>query len=127
MLDLLILVFVAWAAYHIGVSVTAWRLRDLVYKEAKQRGLVSKKDQELFEGEEQKKPEVHKLWAEQVKDILYLYELDKNTFICQANTVEELASLALKYKNIKYASVMLNEEVYAFVNGTAKTAEEVLK
>lgn len=127
MLELIILVFVAYAAYNIGVSVTAWRLRDLVYKEAKQRGLVTKKDQELFESKEQKKPEVHKLWAEQVKDILYLYELDKNTFICQANTVEELASLALKYKNIKYASVMLNEEVYAFVNGTAKTVEEVLK
>jgi len=127
MLELIILVFVAWVGYNIGVSVTAWRLRDVVYKEAKARGLVSKEHQELFEGEKKKTPEVHKLWAEQVKDILYLYELDKNTFICQANTIEELASLALKYKNIKYASVMLNEEVYAFVNGTAKSAEEVLK
>ena len=75
----------------------------------------------------EEKPRVNKLWAEKIQDMLYLYEEDKKTFICQAKTIEELATLALKYKNIKYASVMIEEEVYAFVNGTAKSAEEILK
>lgn len=124
MLELLILIFVAWAGYNIGVSVTAWRLRDLVYKEAKARGIVSKKDQELFEGNS--KPKVSKLWVEKIHDVMYLYDIE-NEFICQANSLEELAKLALKYKNIKYASVMNGDDVFAFIDGTVKSAKEVIK
>lgn len=120
MLELLILVFVAWAAYNIGVSVTAWRLRDIVYKEAKEKGLVSKEHQELFEGEKQKKPKVHKLWAEQVHDILYLYDTDKNAFICQAATVDELAKLAKQYKQIEHAVVVYDKRVFTFLDGLSK-------
>mgnify|MGYP000258139219 CR=1 FL=1 len=127
MLDLLILIFVAWAAYNIGVSVTAWRLREFVYKEAKARGMVSKEHQELFEGQKEEKPKVSQLWIEKVQDIMYLYEKDTDDFVCQANTLEELANLALKYKNIKYASVMNGDDVFAFVNGSVKTSEEILK
>ena len=125
MLELLILVFVAWAGYNVGVSVTAWRLRDLVYKEAKARGMVSKEDQELFEPKDTK-PNVSQLWIEKIHDIMYLYDKE-NEFICQANTLEELAKLALKYKNIKYASVLNGDDVYAFVNGSVKSSEEILK
>jgi hypothetical protein len=126
MLELLILVFVAWAAYNVGVSVTAWRLRDLVYKEAKARGMVTKADQELFEGQKEKQEvNVTQLIVEKVKDVLYLYERDTDNFVCQGATLEELATLAQKYKNIKYAAVLCGNEIYAFVNGTVKTEKEV--
>jgi hypothetical protein len=124
MLELIIVAFFVYVGYQVGVSVTAWRLRDIVYKEAKARGMVSKEDQILFEGED--KPRVSKLWIEKVHDILYLYDTE-DTFICQATSLEELAKLALKYKNIKYASVMNGEDIFAFVDGKVKSAKEILK
>lgn len=125
MLELLILVFVAYTAYNIGVSVTAWRLRDIIIKEAKKEGIVVDNEYNIIETEENK-PKVSKLWIEKVHDILYLYDTE-DTFICQASTMEELASLALKYKDIKYASVLNGDDVYAFINGTVKSSNDILK
>lgn len=125
MLELLILVFVAYAAYNLGVSVTAWRLKDIIIKEARKEGIVVDDEYNIIEREENK-PKVSKLWIEKVHDILYLYDTE-DTFICQANTMEELAKLALKYKDIKYASVLNGDDVYAFINGTVKSSNEILK
>lgn len=116
-----------YVGYQIGVSLTAWRLRDIIYKEAKARGMVSKDEEKLFdefaEEEEVKepvKPNVFKLFVEKAQDTLYLYDHDANTFVCQAKTMEELASLALKYKNIKYAAVLDGDNTYMFVDGSVK-------
>lgn len=125
MLELLILVFVAYAAYNLGVSVTAWRLKDIIIKEARKEGIIVDDEYNIIETEENK-PKVSKLWIERVHNILYLYDTE-DTFICQANTVEELAKLALKYKDIKYASVLNGDDVYAFINGTVKSSNEILK
>lgn len=40
------------------------------------------------------------LYVEKHGDILYLYEGENNTFVCQGKTVEELKENALKYRNI---------------------------
>ena len=48
------------------------------------------------------------------------YERDKDRFICQAKTLEELATLSLKYENVKYAAVLHGDNVVAFVNGEVK-------
>lgn len=119
MIDILFIVFVAIVAYNMGVSVTAWRLRDLIYKEAKSRGLVTEEEQEILEPKTS--ATVFKLWVEKVNDILYLYDHEKDLFICQATTIDELAKLALEYKNIKYAAVIMDDQAYAFVNGVVKT------
>ncbi len=121
MLELIIIGFVFWIGYQIGMSVTAYRLRDLVYKEAKRRGLIKEVDQAMEE------LTVAQLVVEKANNVLYLYDRDDNTFVCQGSTLEELASLAMKYKNIKYAAVMIDKEIYAFVNGTVKSEKEVLR
>jgi hypothetical protein len=54
---------------------------------------------------------------------MYLYEYEANTFICQGKTLGELARLAQKYKNIKYAIVQHNEEMLVFVDGDVKERE----
>ena len=125
MLELIIIAFIFWAGYNIGQMVLSWQLRDVIRTEARNHGIDV--DDEFNIRTKDNKPKVLKLWVEKIHNVLYLYEDDKKTFICQATTVEELASLALKYKNIKYASVMVEEEVYAFVNGSAKPASEILK
>ena len=123
MLELIIIGLVFWLGYQIGMSVTAYRLRFLVYKEAKRKGLLKEMDLSL----EEEIPVVNQLVVEKANNILYLYNKEDKTFICQATTLSELAKLAKQYKNIKYAAVVDGDDVYAFVNGLVKPAEEVLK
>jgi hypothetical protein len=120
MLEIIILGLVFWIGYEVGVGVTAYRLRHLVYKEAKRVGLI--KEIELEE-----EPIVEQLYIEKTNDILYLYSQEDKTFLCQAKTVDELATLAKKYNNVKYAAVMIGEEIYAFVDGKVKTEKEIIK
>jgi hypothetical protein len=122
MLELIIIGFIFWLGYQVGVNVTAYRLRYLVYAEAKRRGLVKEVDLELEE-----EPTVMQLFVEKANNTLYLYDKCDNTFVCQGSTLEELATLAKKYKNIDYAAVMIDKEIYAFVDGTVKSEQEVLR
>jgi hypothetical protein len=69
-------------------------------------------------------PHVFKLFIESEQNILYLYEYEKNEFVCQANTVEDLAVLAQKCKNIEYAAVLYGDESLMFINGTVKRKNE---
>ena len=122
MLEIIIIGFIFWIGYQIGMSVTAYRLRYLIYKEARHRGLVKEIDIDLEE-----EHIVTQLFVEKANNIFYLYTKDDNTFVCQGSTLEELATLAKKYKNIKYAAVMIDKEIYAFVDGVVKSEQEVLR
>lgn len=70
------------------------------------------------------KPHVFKLFIEEEHDNLYLYEYEKNEFVCQAKTVTELATLAKEYNKITYAAVLYKEDCIMFVNGTVKEVNE---
>ena len=70
------------------------------------------------------KPHVFKLFIETNQGMLYLFDYDKNEFVCQANTVEDLAKLAKEYKNIQYAAVLHGEQTYMFINGDVKIKDE---
>lgn len=129
MIELLVLIAVAVAAYKLGVYVTAWQLRHLVYKEAKELGILSKEEEELLKPLEKSKakpnsvvPAIVKLRIEKASDMLYLYDYDKDSFVCQAATVEELAKLAFQYNNIKYAAVVMDDKGYVFVDGQVKVS-----
>ena len=122
MLELIIIGFIFWLGYQVGMTVMAYRLRYLVYKEAKHRGLIKEIDLDLEE-----EPTVMQLFVEKANNTLYRYDKNDNTFVCQGSTLEELATLAKKYKNIDYAAVMIDKEIYAFVDGTVKSEQEVLK
>lgn len=122
MLEIIILGFVFWIGYEIGMSVTAYRLRHLVYKEAKRVGLLKEVDIELEET-----PIVEQLYVEKTNDILYLYNKEDKSFLCQGKSLDDLATLAKKYNNVKYAAVMIGEEIYAFVDGKVKSEKEIIK
>lgn len=70
------------------------------------------------------KPQIYTLLIEVEKDIFYLWDKDKNEFLCQAKNIDELAKLALEYKNIQYAAVLFGSEYYMFVNGNVKKKDE---
>jgi len=115
MLEIIILGFVFYVGYNLGQIVTSWQLRDLIIRDAKREGIID--DNLNFIDE--RVPNVHKLTVEKQNNILYLYDQEANSFVCQATTIEELAKLAKQYKNIKYAAVMdvEGDSVYTFVDG----------
>ena len=123
MLEIIILGLVFWVGYEAGIAITAYRLRHLVYKEARRIGLLKEVDTKL----EEETTIVEQLFVEKTNDILYLYNREGKTFVCQAKTLDELATLANRYNNIKYAAVMIGEEIYAFVDGKVKSEKEIIK
>lgn len=122
MLEIIIFGIIFWIGYEVGLAVTAYRLRHLVYKEAKRVGLIKEIDEELEE-----RPIVEQLYIEKSNDTLYLYNKEDKSFVCQAQSLDELATLAKKYNNVKYAAVMIGEEIYAFVDGKVKSEKEIIK
>jgi hypothetical protein len=119
MTEIIILLIGYYIGYNIGQMILSWQLRDLIVKEARKEGIKVDDEYNIIEDADDK-PNVFQLFVEKSNDILYLYERDKNNFICQAKTMEELAVLSLKYKNIKYAAVLHDNDVVAFVNGEVK-------
>jgi hypothetical protein len=120
MIEILILLVVFGIGFYVGESVFAYRIRHLIYKEAKERGIIiSNPDFDI----EDDKPNIVKLFIEKANDTMYLYDYEENTFLCQAKTIDELASLAQKYRNIKYAVVAHEDDMFMFVNGSVKEKE----
>ena len=69
------------------------------------------------------KSNVYKLETVLVDDIILLYDRETNDFICQGNSLEQLAQLSKEYKKIEYASVKHGEYSVAFIEG--KVTKEV--
>jgi hypothetical protein len=118
MLELIILGLVFWLGYQTGFAILSHRLRHLLYKEAKKQGIVIPYQDNVLEVQH---PTVSQLMVEKANDILYLYNREDDSFVCQASSIEELAKLAKEYKNIKYAAVLHDDDVVAFVDGKIKT------
>lgn len=118
MFEILILLVVFGIGFFVGETTFAWRIRHIIYKEAKDRGI------EIDLPIDDAKPNVAKLFVEKANNMLYLYDYEANTFVCQGNTIDELASLAQKYKNIKYAVVAYDDDMLMFIDGAVKENNE---
>jgi len=117
MIEILILLVVFGVGFFMGEASLAWRIRDIVYKEAKAQGINI--DADLTDN----KPNVAKLFIEKSNNTMYLYDYEANTFLCQGKSIDELASLAQKYNNIKYAVVADGDDMLMFVDGAVKEKE----
>lgn len=118
MFEIIILLVVFFVGFYVGETTFAWRIRHLIFKEAKAQGIKVE-----FEADEDK-PNIAKLFVEKSNNIMYLYDYEANTFVCQGNSIDELASLAQKYKNIKYAVVANGDDMLMFVDGAVKEHNE---
>jgi len=72
---------------------------------------------------EETRPTVFKLETEEVDNTILLYDRDTNDFICQGNSLEQLAQLSREYKKIEYATVKHGDYFVAFIEG--KVTEKV--
>ena len=73
--------------------------------------------------QEETKPTDFKLETEEVDNTILLYDRDTNDFICQGNSLEQLAQLSREYKKIEYATVKHGDYFVAFIEG--KVTEKV--
>ena len=73
--------------------------------------------------QEETKPTVFKLETEVVDNTILLYDRETNDFICQGNSLEQLAQLSREYKKIEYATVKHGDYFVAFIEG--KVTEKV--
>lgn len=73
--------------------------------------------------QEEIRPTVYKLETELVDNTILLYDRDTNDFICQGNSLEQLAQLSREYKKIEYATVKHGDYFVAFIEG--KVTEKV--
>jgi len=105
MTELLVFLFIFFSGYYTGRMTMAWKVRHLLFKSDSVHSEIV----------------IEKLFIEQSNNVLYLYDYEANTFICQGNTIDELASLSHKYKNIKYAIVQHGDNMLSFVNGKVTT------
>ena len=90
--------------YAIGYISLAIKLRELIEEYA------------LAEDISEKENTVVKLKTELLHGTLFLYDNTDN-FVCQGDTLAELAKLANEIKHIKYASVLHGDTIVVFING----------
>ena len=107
LLDIILILALGWV---MGEFFTVYKLRKNL------RSII------IIE-EEVKRPNVFKLETELVDDIILLYDRETHDFICQGNSLEQLAQLSREYKKIEYASVKHGEYFVAFIEG--KVTESV--
>jgi hypothetical protein len=116
-MEIIIFILGLYFGYQIGQAITVWKIKDIIIKEAKSQGI----DMSGLDDNHSLKQvdSVSQLFIERANNVLYLYDKEANSFICQASTIDELARLAKEYNNIKYASVMdeQSDAIVAFIDG----------
>ena len=113
-MDIIILLLVFGAGYFVGTMKAYITFARDMKDAAKSLGIDLEK--ELAKAETPKKL-VYKLAVEQHGEMLYLFDKEEDSFICQGKTVQELAKLAKQYNNIAHAAVLYEDRVFQFKDG----------
>jgi hypothetical protein len=114
--------FIAFiAGFIIGEGFVLFKLRNVLKTLASVQGIdVEKELEKAKEEQEIIIYNIQRLEIEQVNDTLYLYDRLNHIFICQATSIEELAKLCKSYNNIVSATVIYQDKVFIFDDGTVQ-------
>ena len=104
-MDMIDLIAVFLFGFTLGELYLSFRIRKVL------KDMIEEEDDDLVE--------LFKLKTEITADSILLYD-EKNVFICQGKTIEELAISAEKYSGIKYAAVMHENRIVIFMDGVVK-------
>jgi hypothetical protein len=117
-MELLILFAIIVIAFQLGKHYGYYKIVKLMKEVAEEQGLDLEQELGLMQEKEViKTPSVLKLQVEQHGELLYLFDVDTDNFICQGSSVQELCELAKKQKNVLYAAVKHGDKVFAFKDG----------
>ena len=110
----LLVIFVI--GFAIGKIHGYYTIVKLIKELAEESGLDL--ERELTKLSEEDEPDtVRKLKIDVSGDILYLFDLDTDTFICQAGCIQDLAKLAKERNQILYAVVKHGDKFFTFKDG----------
>lgn len=125
-MDMFDIILILAIGYFIGKAHAYYSLAKTIRDLAEENGIDIEKDwlNKDEDADKTLKDKIHLLRVETVNDVLYLYEKDTNDFVCQGSNIDDLATRAKEYKNILLASVLHNDKVFMFVNGTSKEYTE---
>lgn len=84
---------------------------------ADEQGIDLEKELGFVQEQEEKKPGVYKLIVEEHGNLLYLFDAEKDKFICQGSSVQELCKIAKEQQNVLYAAVKHGDRVFQFKDG----------
>jgi len=113
-----------YVGYKVGEALTLIRVKGLLAKFAKMAGVDLEQFAKEVAGVEDEVKEISTttvLHTETHHGILYLFDKESDAFICQGNTIEELAKLAKEQKQIIEAVVEHGEERFLFHDGIPKS------
>jgi hypothetical protein len=116
LLDFIFIGIVFGCGYALGEFVTVHRVHTFLIRISRKAGIDLERE---VDNEIGNAVSVPKLSTEMVDDIIYLYDMDDKTFICQGKTIEELAKLTLDISKIEQAIVLHDKSIFVFDNGTA--------
>jgi hypothetical protein len=118
-MELLILFAIVVIAFQLGKHYGYYKIVKLMKEVAEEQGLDLERELGIIKArEEQNQADtVHKLQVEQHGDLLYLFDKESDSFICQGSSVQELCDLAKKQKNVNLAAVLHGDKVFAFKDG----------
>jgi hypothetical protein len=117
-MDFLFILLAIAFGYAIGKIHGYYTLAKIIKELAEESGFdIEKELSKMSEEGEEKADIVRKLKIDVSGDILYLFDLDTDTFICQANCVQELAKIAKERSQILYAVVKQGDKFFTFKDG----------
>lgn len=115
-MDFLEIIIVLSIGYAIGKIHGYYSIVKILKELAEESGIDLEK--ELTKISEEDEPDtVRKLKIDGAGDILYLFDNETDTFICQAECVQDLAKLAKERSQIIYAVVKHGDKFFTFKDG----------
>jgi hypothetical protein len=115
LLDLIFIFIIFGCGYALGEFVAVYRVHKFLIRISKKAGIDLEKE---VDNDIDSVSSVPKLTTEIVNDIIYLYEHEDNTFVCQGKSMEELAKVSHQFNKIENAIVLHKESIFIFSNGT---------
>lgn len=119
-MDILLLILLLFVAFQAGKHWGYYKIVKTMKEVAEEQGLDLEKELGIVVEKEEstlKAFVVPKLNVEQHGEMLYLFDVDTDNFICQATSVQELAKLAKELKNVSVAAVKHGDKIFAFKDG----------
>ena len=114
-MDIISIIVFFTVGFCFGKTYAYFRIAKLLKNTLEDVGI----DIEELKGNPKEESEItiSKLEVESHGDMLYLFDRESHTFICQALTVQELATLAKEYKQVVCAVVKHGDRVFTFNDG----------
>ena len=122
---LLLLVSVFTLGWVLGQVYMAYKLRQSIKQIAEKYGMTYGEWENAFnEVTSIKVTRIQTLFTETIGNSIMLYNKDTGVFVCQADTLDDLAQKAFEYNAVKIALVKHDEKDMFFVQGKVSNTLE---